>query len=599
MVAMFACIAQSADGSGQPVPFVKEWKQGEGRATLSSVSITAAGGDLGNEATFLRTSLAELEVPVVDSGLPIRLEIAAVTFPPRESAYRESIEEQGYRLQIGPREIVLQGRAPAGVFYAIQTLLQLINAEQTLPVVEILDYPDLAKRRIMIDSARQNENAEYYKRLIRFLARHKINGLHWHLTDDQNVALYHEDYPSLMHPHAWRPEQIREIVAYAKRYHIELIPEIESLGPARVFVRHPDYKDILHQTTSDKPTKSWAGTDVPGFTNVLCPASEKTYAYLEKMYDRAVEVFPYPETHVGCDEVEMTTCARCDAKFPGISRSDWFRKHLLRCIALASKRGRKVSMWGDMLLNHRETVEGLPVKDIVIYDWHYTRKVSPESAAFFKKCGFEVMACPALMAHPRMVVPDDEQYENIRRFAEIARDQDLLGLDTTIWTPTRYMSDVMWPGIAYAATHAWSGSNWNEADFYRGFVQDFFGSPQGAAFGEQWKDLYTMNWWLRDFYPSCWMDEESLEQACAQAEQRREVVQGYLERLERIQETLSGLAGSVKANQVSWQVIERSAAVRAYTMRHLLAAPEVRKDGQWNKDVIKTLDKACVKCLAW
>ncbi|UCG15967.1 MAG: beta-N-acetylhexosaminidase [Phycisphaerales bacterium] len=599
VMVMVAGTAQSADGSGRPVPFVKEWKQGGGSVTLATASITTAGDELNNEAMFLKTSLAELDIPVADGGVPIRLEIASVTFPPRESAYRESIEAQGYRLTIDSKEIVLQARTSAGVFYGIQTLLQLLGAEKTLATVKILDYPDLSKRRIMIDSARQNENAEYYKRLIRFLARHKINGLHWHLSDDQNVALYHEDYLSLMDPHAWRPEQVREMVAYAKRHHIELIPEIESLGHARVFVRHPEYRDILHQTTFDKPTKSWAGTNIPGFTNVLCPASEKTYTYLEKMYDRVADTFPYPETHVGCDEVEMTTCARCDAKFPGISRPDWFRKHLLQCIALASKGGRKVSMWGDMLLHHPETVDGLPVKDVLIYDWHYTRKVSPESAAFFKKCGFEVIACPALMCHPRMIVPDDEQYENIQCFAKIARDLDLLGLDTTIWLPTRYMSDVIWPGVAYAATHAWSGSNWDEGNFYRRFAVDFFASPEGTAFGEQWKDLYTMNWWLRDFYPSCWMDEESLEQACERVPQRREAVRGYLERLERIQKALAGLAGSVKANHLPWQVIERSVAVRAYTMRHLLAAPEVRKDGQWNKGLIKSLDDACKECLAW
>lgn len=598
-VVMFASTAQPGDAAGKPVPFVKEWKQGEGNVTLASVAITTAGGELDNEATFLKTSLVELQIPVTDTGFPIRLEIAPVTFSMRASAYRESIEGQGYRLQISEKGIVLQAQTPAGVFYGIQTLLQLLEADKTLPAAEILDYPDLPKRRIMIDSARQNENAEYYQRLIRFCARYKINGVHWHLTDDQNVALYHEDYPSLMDPHAWRPAQVREMVAYAKQYHIELIPEIESLGHARVFVRHPEYRDILHQTTFDKPSKSWAGTEVPGYTNVLCPASEKTYAYLDKMYERAAQVFPYPETHVGCDEVELTTCARCDAKFPGISPSDWFRRHLLRCVALASRHGRKVSMWGDMLLHHRDIVENLPVKDIVIYDWHYTRKVSPDTAAFFKSRGFEVVACPALMCHPRMIVPDDEQYENIRCFAEIARDQDLLGLDTTIWIPTRYMSDVLWPGIAYAASHAWSGSNWNETDFYEGFVRGFFGSPEGAAFGEQWKDLYTMNWWLRDFYPSCWMDEESLEQARERAPQRREDVSGYLERLERIQKTLAGLASSVKANHVAWRVIERSVAVRAYTMRHLLAAPEVRQNGHWNKEIVKALDDACLECLAW
>ena len=92
----------------------------------------------------------------------------------------------------------------------------------------------------------------------------------------------------------------------------------------RVFLRHPDFRNILHQTTKDKPAGSWSGTEVAGYTNVLCPASDKTYAYLEAMYARAAESFPYPELHIGCDEVDLTTCARCAARFPGVSHADWF-----------------------------------------------------------------------------------------------------------------------------------------------------------------------------------------------------------------------------------------------------------------------------------
>jgi len=613
------------------VPFVKQCVVGEGTVRLEGVRIEAGLGDLAREVGALRAGLSERGVPMRDDGFPVRLEVAAVEFPPIRSTYRANIERQGYHLQVGPTGVVVRALAPQGVFYGIQTLLQLLDADQTLPVVDILDWPDLAERMVSVDSARQNENATYYRRLIEFLARYKINRLHWHLTDDENLSLYHEDYPTLLHAHAWRAEQIRPLVEFAREHYIEIMPEIESLGHARVFTRHPEFKAILHQTTSTKPSQTWAGTDVPGFTNVLCPASEKTYEYLARMYARATALFPYPVLHVGCDEVEATTCARCEQVFPGLSRPDWFARHLLRCHELATGRlldvagsgngaatrpspaavhgesprdaepfaGRKMAMWGDMLLHHREIIDRLPRGSIIIHDWHYRRHVAPESAAFFKDRGFEVIGCPSLFCHPRMILPDDENYANIAAFARVARELDLRGLDTTIWTPTRYMSDALWHGIAYAAAQSWSGSNYQDDDFYVGFAREFFGSPDGRAFGNAWRDACQMRWWLDEFYPACWIDEQSLNEACRLVALRAEDIRALLARLTSVEAELRKLTAGVRRNEVAWMTIIRSVATRAYTMRHLLAAPEVRSGDRWNVALVRELDAGCVQALGW
>jgi hypothetical protein len=582
-----------------PLPFVKQWTPGIGQVRLVEATVATDSPIVADEAAFLEGGLRERGVGMAAGAVSIRLEIATVAFPLIESRYREEIERQGYRLTIAERQVRIQARAPAGIFYGIQTLFQMLNEDRVLPQGVVLDWPDLATRMVMIDSARQNENADYYARLIRFLARYKVNRLHWHLTDDETVALYHEDYPWLLHPHAWKPEPIRDLLALAQRHHIEVIPEIESLGHARVFARHPDYRDILHETTFDKPSKSWAGTEVPGFTNVLCPASEKSYAYLSAMYARAAEVFPGVPLHIGCDEVESTTCARCDRAFPGISRADWFRRHLLKCRELVAANGRPTALWGDMLLHHPEVMEGLPRGGITVYDWHYNGDVAPDSAALFKQAGFEVIACPALVCHPRLILPDAENFANILRFTQIARELDLRGVDTTIWTPTRYLSDVLWPGIGYAAVQAWSGSQWNEGAFYAAFARDFFGMPEGAAFAAVWKDLCGIRWWLDDFNSACWVDEPGCTAAQAVADRRAEEIRGTLERLRGIQETLGKVGAGVRREHVAWAAIERSAALRAYTMRHLLASREACPEGRWNLDVVRSLDDGCVEAIGW
>jgi len=574
-VLMVSAIASAA--SPAVVPAVKTFAAGTGDVVLRSVSVAPMADELLAEVDHLRASLAERQVTIAEDGVPVRMVLGKVDIPAFVSAYRREIERQAYRLTIAATGITIESETPAGIHYGIQTLREMIQDERTAPAGTVLDWPDFARRMIMIDMARANENMDYYRRVVEFCDRYKINYLHLHLTDDENASLYHASYPWLMSPHPWREEDLRDLVALADRHHITLIPEVESLGHARLFVRHPDFRGILHQTTDETPKASWAGTQVRGYTNVLCPASEKTYEYLDAMYS-ATRVFPAAELHIGMDEVDQTHCARCQAKWPGISHVEWFTRHLQRCQSLVDRHGWKMALWGDMLLHHRDIAGVLPTDRTLIYDWHYNPDMTDESVEFFKSRGFEIVACPALMCHPHMILPTDFNYVNIQRFAEIARRHDLLGFDVTVWTPTRYMSDALWPGIAYAAAHAWSGSQWDEAGFYRAFVRDFFGSSDGQEFARVWKDLYTIRWRLDRFETSCWIDEATLAQAQDRANAWGDEARANRDRVERIGQALAAMRGGVRRNTVAWDAMTQSAAVYAYVFDHFLAAPEVRRD---------------------
>lgn len=595
--AMGAGILNSAQGATWPM--VKEWKAGQGKMLFKTVEITANSDKLENETEILQTLLYSNAIRMREDGFPIRLELATLEFPEIRSAYKQRIEDEGYRLVADDKGITIQGRSPAAVFYGIQTLGELLGDKDGIPRGEIRDWPDLAVRMIMVDPARQNENMDYYRRLIRFCARYKVNAILIHLTDDQTSCLYQEDYPALMHPQAWKPEEIRRLVVYAKRHHIELIPEIESFGHSRMFVRDPRYREILHQTKSAVASQSWMGTDMPGYTNVLCPASDETYKYLDKMYARAAETFPSEYLHIGCDEVDMAQCERCEKKSPGISQSDWFLGHLLRCRELALKQGKKVALWGDMLLADPKVADGLPTTNTVIYDWHYTPDVSDKSVKFFKERGFEVIGCPALVCAPHMIMPDEHDYTNIARFATIARENDLMGLNTTIWLPERYMSDVLWPGIAFAAVHSWAGSGWDEQTFYAGFVRDNFGSNQGASFGKTWVELSMIIWHRTEFNTSCWMDDESLSQACKLADERTTEVKSNLEKIQAIRAELARIGATICKNREEWDALEQSAAILAYTQEHLLASSKVQENGKWNRTVVEELQKGCERAIQW
>lgn len=583
-----------------PLPFVKQWQAGQGKVHLTAVSISANTEDLNGELELLKELMQERRISIGDGHFPVQLEITHISFPSICSRYQQSIKAQGYRLVVSDKSILIQAPTAAGVFYGIQTLRQMIDSDANVPQVEILDWPDLSSRMIMVDTARLNENIDYYKRLIKFCARYKINVFHMHLTDDSTSCLYQEDYPWLMDPHTLGAKQIEDLVAFAKRFHIEILPEIESLGHSAMFKRHPQMRHILHQMPIvEEPKNRWYEIGTPGFTNVLCPASELTYEYLDKMYKQTARYFPHPVIHVGCDEVDMTSCRRCEKKFPGISKSDWFAKHLLRCRKLVEKHNRKMALWGDMLLHYKEIADKIPVEDTIIFDWHYHKDVSAETSAFFAKKGFQVVGCPALVCYPHMILPDEENYFNIRKFAQFARENDLYGLDTTIWLPMRYMSDVLWTGIAFAAVQSWAGSNWDEAAFCSDFMHDFFASSDGPAFKKVWNDQRQVKWRVNDIYKGLWIDKKSLEEARKFALKKGKLVRSNLEKLSNIRRQLTEIGTSVSENHLAWEVMEQSTAILSYTMEHLLASKDIYSGGKWNKELVRQLDKSCLQAVAW
>jgi hypothetical protein len=161
------------------------------------------------------------------------------------------------------------------------------------------------------------------------------------------------------------------------------------------------------------------------------------------------------------------------------------------------------------------------------------------------------------------------------------------------------MSDVLWPGIAYAAVHAWSGSNWDEDAFYRTFMKDHFGSDRGEEFKAAWTSLYNIVWHRNEFNTSCWIDEETLAAAQKMAQEKENEAKDNIKKIEQIQKDLAALEKTISKNQGDWKTIERSAETLKYTMHHLLAAPDVKNDKGWNKDLIKELDRQCVQCIAW
>jgi hexosaminidase len=289
---------------------------------------------------------------------------------------------EGYRLDISNNMITIKGRDLPGVFYGIQSLLQLISAnrqknkEIDLPILSITDYPRFEWRGMHLDVSRHFFSKEFIKKYIDVLAMHKLNIFHWHLTDDQGWRIEIKKYPKLVKLGAWRKgtgmeewtyfvepktdsgpnyggyytrEDIREIVAYAADRFVTIIPEIELPGHSwSALYAYAEY------SCSGKP---WKKPDdvVFEFSDPFCAGNDKTFEFFENVLSEVIELFPSEYIHIGGDEAKKIPwehCPKCQQRMKTENLHDvkelqsYFIKRIENFVR---SKGRKIIGWDEIM----------------------------------------------------------------------------------------------------------------------------------------------------------------------------------------------------------------------------------------------------------
>lgn len=231
----------------------------------------------------------------------------------------------GYRIDVAPERIVVKAGAPEGLFYGAVTLWQLATpaeqGEARIPALKIEDAPGLEWRGVMLDSARHYQSPEFIKSFIDWMALHKLNVFHWHLTDDQAWRLEIKKYPKLTEVGAFRvpagaakrdidpktgkprlyggyytQDEVRDIVDYAKARFITVVPEIDMPGHVQAaIVAYPELG--AGEEKPDAVSSDW------GIFPYAYNVEDETFAFLEDVLAEAAALFPGAYIHVGGDEV--------------------------------------------------------------------------------------------------------------------------------------------------------------------------------------------------------------------------------------------------------------------------------------------------------
>ena len=239
--------------------------------------------------------------------------------------------QEAYRLSVTPNEVIAAASTTDGLFYAMQTLLQLLPPEiesdytetfhrtWEIPVVEINDEPRFSYRGVMLDPCRHFLPVDAVKQQIERLSAYKINRIHWHLTDDQGWRIEIKKYPDLtnigakrvegdgsIHQGYYTQEEVKEVVAYAQKYHIQIVPELEMPGHGLAAIAAYPWLSCSGEEIT--PRIIWGVEDV-----VFCPGKESTFKFLEDVIDEMVQLFPGKLFHIGGDESPRHEWIKCDS----------------------------------------------------------------------------------------------------------------------------------------------------------------------------------------------------------------------------------------------------------------------------------------------
>jgi hexosaminidase len=385
-LALLIILAQNSTfGVGADIPIIPRPVKVEpvkGSFVLSSSTQIVVLGEseaLSDIARYASDRVKEqtgISLKVKQTAKPVKYKNVIVLQIIRDTAV---LAPEDYRLVVSPTQIGISAPAEAGVFYGIQSLLQLCTPagkSVKIPAMKIEDRPRFQWRGAHLDVCRHFFNKDFIKKYIDILALHKMNTFHWHLTDDQGWRIEIERYPKLTEIGAWRvdredrnwndrppqmPEEkatyggfytqadITEIVEYAKRRYVTIVPEIEMPAHAQAaLAAYPQYSCTGGPFTVP-PGGVWPITDI------YCAGNDSTFTFLENILDEVIELFPGKYIHIGGDEADKTEwqkCPRCQTRMKENNLRDegelqsYFVK---RIAAFLHSRGKRLIGWDEIL----------------------------------------------------------------------------------------------------------------------------------------------------------------------------------------------------------------------------------------------------------
>lgn len=385
------------------------------------------------------------------------------------------IGKQGYEINANAKEIVITAAGEEGLFYGTRTLLQLVQKKDDffqVPGLKITDWPAILQRAIHYDTKHHQDKMSYVKSFIKELADYKINMLVWEWED----KFAYPSHPEIGAPGAFTPAEIRDVTAFAKKYHIQIVPLVQGLGHASFILKWPQFAHLR---------------EIPASNFEFCPLKEGSYDLLFDLWKDAIDATPGSEyIHIGSDETyELGLCDQCKKKAMEISKKGIYHLFTDKAAKYILSKKRKPMVW-EMPMGWEMNNSGMavqPNKGLVLTEDDTRRAIMIDNARRAKQLGYEVFFYDPNPGIEPLFLPyfyrDETDTDNIGCLEEsynvlkkAATSGVYHGMIRTSWDDAGLHNQMWMLSFITSAAFSWNGNSPGLNDFKESYFKNYYGA---------------------------------------------------------------------------------------------------------------------------
>ncbi len=379
---------------------------------------------------------------------------------------------QAYELTTAAGQLTIRAKGESGLFYGVQTLLQVLkngSGGPYVPGMKITDWPDIAERACHYDTKHHQDKREYVESFIRDLAAYKVNMLVWEWED----KFEYPSHPEIGAPGAFTMEEMQELTRYAKKYHIQLVPLVQGLGHVSYILKWPQYNHLREIAASN-----WE----------FCPQKEGTYELLNDLWQDAIKATPGSEyIHIGTDESyelgKGVECG-CQAKVESFGKHEMMSKFISRSAKPLMKEGRTVMAWSAEYIPGEEHN---PPAGMVLNEWDRSEegylgmleKTDYELFKYDPNPGIEPLFLPYFYKLRGEGDLEKEVDNCLQRsydaISKAALSGNFQGMINTSWDDSGLHNQMWMMSFINSAEWSWSGGNPGLEEFMDKYLLNYYG----------------------------------------------------------------------------------------------------------------------------
>lgn len=396
----------------------------------------------------------------------------------------KKLGNEGYTILVEPNKLTITATGSAGLFYGVQTLMQLVQKNESgvyIRGMKITDWPDTRQRAAHYDTKHHQDTRAFVESFIRDLAKYKVNMLIWEWED----KFEYPSHPEIGAPGAFTMKEMQELTRYARQYHVQIVPLVQGLGHASFILKWPQFAHLR---------------EIPASNFEFCPLKDSSYRLLNDLWKDAMEATPGSSfVHIGTDETyELGQCANCKKKEEEIGKSGLFHLFVGKSAKLIQAAGRQPMVWeapmgwakGRLRVYHTDMKEEKPVtpqKGIVLTESYDYETPDLQYAKQAKALGYSIYAYDPNPGIEQLFLPyffskgDNGDtlkgsLENSYRFLKANLGKNVFdGVIRTSWDDSGLPMQAWMLTFATTAAFSWNASAPSPPEFTHTFFNNRYG----------------------------------------------------------------------------------------------------------------------------